>query len=193
MAGYNKTSAVIDGILKLLVVGGSISTVLVAPNILQMLNKPVSKFFKAMDKREQERELQRILYYMKDQGLVSGSYDHGLKISNKGRKRLERVALEAIAIAKPRRWDRKWRLVFYDIPERSKIGRHALLGKLKGLGFYQLQRSVLVHPYPCREEVVAVSAAYGINQYVSYIETDHIDQQKLLISKFRRSLPKTYQ
>lgn len=188
MAGYNKTSAVIDAVLKLLVVSGSLATAAIAPNALIALDKPVAKFFNHMDKREQKRELQRILYYMRQQQLISGNYAHGIKISERGKKRIKTRADELIEVKRPQQWDRRWRLVLYDIPESHKIGRKVLQHKLKELGFYQLQRSVLVHPYPCREVIATLTGAHNVNQYVSYIETGHIDQEKLLIKKFHRIL-----
>lgn len=181
------TSAVVDGVLKALIVGGTFSTAIIVPNVLQILDKPVGSALKKLDKRSQQRELRRVLYYMKKKQLiaVTKSYDYGISITKKGRSRLERVALDVLEISIPKKWDKKWRLVFFDIPEKHKSGRDALTRKLKELGFYQLQRSVLVHPYPCHTEIEAITLAYGIDQYVSYIETDHIDHQALLMKKFR--------
>lgn len=191
MAGYNKTSPIIDAMLKLIVTTGTLGVAIVAPNAVQVLDKPLAKFFKSMDKRSRQRELQRLIYYMNQQQLITRDYEHGLKITTKGKQRLARTNLNGIKIAKPKHWDRKWRLIFFDIPEKQKTGRDSLTRKLKDLGFYQLQRSVLVHPFPCREEIMTITAAYGLNRFVSYVETDHIDQQQLLIKKFRNSLSKS--
>ncbi len=174
-----------DGVLKLLVASSGLAAAAIAPNILQILDKPFGKFTKTMDKRQREREVQRVLYYMKQQGLVSGSYDHGLQITKSGLKKLQQFNITHINIPRQKQWDKQWRLVFFDIPEKHKAGRDALTRKLKELGFYPLQRSVLVHPYPCRNEIAAITSAYGISQFVSYIETRHIDQEKLLRKKFR--------
>lgn len=183
-----QTSALMDGVLKVLVVGGTLTAAAIAPNILQVLDKPLGKFFKAMDNHAREREIQRVLYYMKQRQLISGSYDHGLKITPAGKFLLKthRSNLDNLAIAAPKHWDKKWRLVLFDIPEHYKTGRDALTRKLKDLGFYPLQRSVLVHPYPCRKEIEKITSLYGINNFVSYIETDHIDQEKLLKKRFQR-------
>ena len=180
------TSVLVDAILKLLVGGGALTAVLIAPNIAQILDKPLERFSKKMDKQQREREIQKTLYYMKERHLVSGSYDHGLKITPNGKKRLAKANLDYLKIPQPKKWDKKWRLVIFDIPEKYKKGRDALTSKLKDLGFFPLQRSALVYPYPCRKEIEIVTAAFGINKYVSYIETDHIDQQKQLIKRFHK-------
>lgn len=188
MAENKETSATIDSILKLLVVGSVLSAGLVAPNLLRALDKPTSRFFDKMDRRSRERELKRILYYMQRQKLISPrtkGYDHGLKITSKGKQRLASTNKQINFIPKPEKWDKKWRLVFYDIPEEKRKARVALTRKLNQLGFYQLQRSVWVYPYACRDEIMDISSGFDVNRYISYIETNHIDQQRLLINKFK--------
>lgn len=182
------TAAVVEGILKLLLVGGSLTAAMIIPNALIGLEKPIVKILDRLDRRDQQRELRRILRYMKRADLVATlkDYDHGIKITKKGRIRLQKLEFNSIKIPRPQKWDKKWRLVFYDIPENHKAARDTLTRKLKALGFYQLQRSVFVHPYPCHDEIAVVSQAYDVNKYVSYIETGHIDQEKLLIKKFRQ-------
>ena len=45
------------------------------------------------------------------------------------------------------RWDRKWRVVIFDIAEINRSSRNALRRKLKDLGFGLLQKSVWVSPH----------------------------------------------
>lgn len=44
-------------------------------------------------------------------------------------------------------WDRRWRLVIFDIPEEKKSIRNNLRQKLYELGFGRLQRSIYISPY----------------------------------------------
>lgn len=184
MARITKTTAVIDGLLNIAVGTGVLATTIIAPNALQALDRPLQRYFKSMDKRKREREWVRITRYMQAEKLVKNDYQHGLVLTEKGRKRAEKVALEYLEIDTSKKWDKKWRIVLYDIPEKDKYGRDALTRKLKHLGFYQLQRSVWVHPYPCRTEIEAITSNFGIESYVSYIETSFIDKQELLQKKF---------
>jgi hypothetical protein len=39
------------------------------------------------------------------------------------------------------------------------------------MGFYQLQKSAFVFPYPCREEVEFLGRLYDRNDYIRFIET----------------------
>lgn len=186
MAKNDTTSAIIDGLLKFMVAGGLIATVVVTPNAVQALDKPLKAFFDKMDERQRQREWRRILVYMQKKRLVTKDYEHGIGITEAGRQRAEQADFDQLTIKKPARWDKKWRVVLYDIPERLKVGRNALTAKLRHLGFYQLQRSVWVHPFPCHKEIEAVTLVFGVEKYVSYLETGFIDKQKLLIKKFHQ-------
>lgn len=184
----DRTSAIIDNVLRLTITTGAIGAGLLIPNLLVALEKPLDIFWKHLDKRERERELRRALVYMKSRKLIQTDYDHGLQITQKGKNRLAKLDLDKIVIPKPKTWDRKWRLVFYDIPEEHKTGRNALVSKLNELGFYQLQRSAWLHPFPCREAVEAITTAYSIDPYITYVETSYIDNQTRLVQKFQKLL-----
>lgn len=182
------TSAVIDGLLRVLVGGGAIATILVAPGMAKVLDKPLFAYFNKLDKRSRKRETQRILYYMKRRGLVLSTtedYLHGLVITKKGLKRLQNREFETLAIARPKNWDKRWRMVLFDIPEEHKVGRKQLIYKLKMIGFIQLQRSVWMHPFPCRSEIELVTKTYNVQKYVSYVEATGIDSEQHLIERFK--------
>lgn len=50
-------------------------------------------------------------------------------------------------------WDRTWRLVIFDVEEKSKRDRDSLRWKLKELGFAMLQESVWISPLPLEKEL----------------------------------------
>lgn len=184
------TSAVVDGILKLLAAGTLVATILVTPNAVQALDKPLKVFFDKMDERARQREWRRILAYMKNRQLISyaSNYKHGVKITKAGRQRAAKANFAKLSISKPKKWDKKWRLVFFDIPETSKKGRDALVKKLRSLGFYQLQRSAWIHPFPCRKIIETIAAGYEVDRFVTYIKTSFIDNQIELQKRFKHLL-----
>lgn len=187
----DNTAAIIDGILKFVAVGGFLTTALLLQNSAQMLEKPVNKLLINLDKRQKERELRRIAYYMKRSGLVkysSDEYDHGMQLTDKGLNRLKKQAFADLAIPRPASWDKKWRLIFFDIPEIKKQKRNALNYKLKLLGFQMLQKSIWVHPFPCRAEIETLGEFLNIRRYISYVEISEIDSEKELRIRFRSIL-----
>ena len=188
MSNNGTTAAMIDGLLRFTVTSGAIATTLVIPNAIQVLDKPLKRYLNRLDNRARERELRRVVTYMKKQGLVKGSYENGLIVTENGKKRAVKADFEQLTIKQPKIWDKKWRLVLFDIPEQHKRGRDYLTTKLKVLGFQQLQQSVWVYPFPCRSEIETVSIAFVVSRYVTYIETAHIDHQDKLIARFSKLL-----
>lgn len=75
-----------------------------------------------------------------------------VKLSNKGKKILKTGEIFDFQI-KVSEWDGIWRVVAYDIPEKYKLQRNYFRKKLKAVGFRQLQHSMWVVPYECREEI----------------------------------------
>lgn len=51
------------------------------------------------------------------------------------------------------KWDKKWRIVMFDIPEKRRQQRDFLRQKLKWLGFKELHKSVWVFPYDIRRQI----------------------------------------
>jgi len=187
MSKYKKTATVINGLLQFLIAGGILSATLVAPNALQAFDKPLRLYFKRMDRQKRDKEYRRLLRYMEQQGLIehrAASYQHGIRLTETGRKRAEKADIDHLSIAKPSKWDKKWRIVLFDIPESYKTARNALDVRLGELGFAQLQKSVWVHPFPCREEIAAIVEQYEIRKFVTYIETSYIDAKEKLIDRF---------
>jgi DNA-binding transcriptional regulator PaaX len=188
--GHNDiTTLVVKSILRLTFAGVVVGTVLVAPNAAIALEKPLRKYLDKLDDEAKQRELKRVVRYMRSQGLVNGSYEHGLQITERGRARLSKMELDAISIDEPKQWDKKWRMVFYDIPEESKVGRNSLTRKLHSIGFHQLQRSVFIHPFDSREVIEKIASTYYLDKYVSYVEATYIDNQQILIAHFKKRFP----
>lgn len=61
-------------------------------------------------------------------------------------------------------WDRKWRLVTFDIPTHQKRAREALRLKMRNLGFYPLQKSVYITPYACENEIDFICSVFEIDR-----------------------------
>lgn len=81
--------------------------------------------------------------------------------------------------------DGKWRIVVFDIPEKKRHGRDALREKLCELGFYELQKSVLVFPYPCQDELDFLIEYFGLRRYVRVGILETIDNELHLKKYFQ--------
>ncbi len=75
-----------------------------------------------------------------------------LELTQKGRVRFARYGL-ARKFLRPKRWDGKWRVLIYDVPEERRKDRDRLKDHLRAIGFIPLQESVYIFPYDCASEV----------------------------------------
>ena len=72
------------------------------------------------------------------------------------------------------RWDKKWRIFMFDIPQELHLERNKLRSRLKTLGFYMMQKSVFVFPYPCEKELAEYCSKLKISDYVNFLEADSL-------------------
>jgi len=110
--------------------------------------------------------------------------DKYLELTPKGIERLKGYQIEGMVVKIPETWDRKWRIVIFDIPDDKKTARDILRDKLKQIGFIQLQESVFIYPFECKNEIDYLTEIYHIKPYVKYIVADFFDGDDLLIEKF---------
>jgi len=98
-----------------------------------------------------------------------------IELTKKGKRKVQEIQFENLKIEKPKRWDKKWRVIIFDIPDKYKRrARDALREKLKNLGFYSLQKSVWVIPYPCEKEIQFLCELFNIWPYVKIIIAEKI-------------------
>lgn len=188
------TGAVVDGVLRFIATGGFVTASLVLPNASQIFDKPLDKIFKGLDERSRKREMRRIIYYMKQRGLVAyqaRDYEHGIQITRKGQERLRQKNYNELSVPSPEIWDKKWRLVFFDIPYEASKNRNRLTAKLRQLGYQPLQKSIWIHPYPSRAQIEVVSEKLRLRKYITYVEINEIDSDAKLRSRFKTILSKT--
>lgn len=73
-----------------------------------------------------------------------------------------------------KKWDGKWRLVLFDIPERKRSIRLLLRKKLKEWGFVQWQKSVWASKKNCTNELRRFIKQAGISKWVLVLESDNV-------------------
>ena len=82
------------------------------------------------------------------------------------------------------KWDRKWRIIIFDIPESLKNQRKQLRRKLKLLGFFNLQKSVLVCPFSCEAEINFLADYLKIKPHLNIIMADCIGEREKEVKMF---------
>ncbi len=148
-----------------------VSASFVAPNL------PMA-FKKGKSKQNYRRSFQNI--YDKNLIYLSGEKVH---LSEKGQKLMEQTLSEEIELKK-HEWDGIWRIVSYDILEDKKKERNYFRRKLTSLGFVELQKSMMVILYECKEEIAIIAQNLGVSPYVMHLITDNLPRQKEFIRRF---------
>jgi len=136
------------------------------------------------DTRENRRYVGRKLTELKKRGLLE---KQGVRyaVSDKGKRLLSREQVWGLRIPTPRRWDERWHLIMFDIPQSESGTRKELNRILLGMGLVQYQQSVLVYPYPIKETLVEVCRFYKITRYVSFVAATELDGTDELKRHFR--------
>ncbi len=103
-----------------------------------------------------------------------GSYT--IILTEKGRMKTLTYYFEKMKIEKEK-WDGKWRIVTFDIPEKKRGGRDAFRGKIKEIGFHEFQKSVWIYPYKCKDEIDFIIECYFLRKYVRFGVLESIDNE----------------
>lgn len=125
--------------------------------------------------------LKRSLKRLQDQKIVEIVHrdnQEAVILTKDGRKRIIKYALDELSVQKPTAWDGKWRLVIYDVEERKRKLRDIFRQTLHGIGFYKLQESVWLYPYPCEKQVAFLREYYGVGNDVLYIVASTLEDDR---------------
>ena len=161
-------------------VTGGIAIAAVAPSILGAIAN--SKYF-----RQRKYQLKSSLSRLISTGYLILINDGGrkrIRLTHKGEKYAALMGEGKLVPKKPRRWDQKWRLLIFDIPERRRKTRAQVRTTLVSLGFVRLQDSVWVYPYDCEDLITLLKADFKVGKDVLYVIADKIEYDAPLRAKF---------
>ncbi len=107
-----------------------------------------------------------------------------LFLTKKGKKKALTYNLNEMEIKSTIRWDGKWRIVLFDIPEKIKGKREIIRAHLKRLKFFEFQKSVFIHPYDCCNEIEYLVEAYELRKYARFMVATELDNELHLRKHF---------
>ncbi|MDP2655797.1 MAG: CRISPR-associated endonuclease Cas2 [bacterium] len=105
------------------------------------------------------------------------------RITDRGKRVLE-LETQKVDLAKKRKWDKRWRVVIFDVPERRKNVRNRLRRFMNTYGFVRLQDSVWVYPHDCEDLIALAKAEFQIGFDVLYMIVERIEHDKHLREHF---------
>src|SRR6185503_5238760 len=101
-----------------------------------------------------------------------------------GDRKLKQLEIANYKLPRPKRWDRKWRIVIFDINEKKRKLRDQIRNLLVSLGFIRLQNSVWVYPYDCEDIIWLIKSNVGVGKDILYLIVDEIENDKHLLKSF---------
>ena len=127
--------------------------------------------------RELERQNRVIIDYKKNGSIT-------VKITKKGMTRALTYKLDTFSLEKPKKWDKKWRVIIFDIPIQLNKVRDVFRERLKQLGLLMIQKSVFISPYSCFDEVEFLRELYHIPDTILYILAEKVEGEERLRERF---------
>ncbi|MEY4747536.1 MAG: hypothetical protein RLZZ416_585 [Candidatus Parcubacteria bacterium] len=165
-------------VLETIKIAGILSIGIVAPNVLGAMHK-LGLIRHGRHGELVRRSIDRMysLGYLKH---VRG----GLQLTEKGEKYLRTLQSRIFTRIKPLRWDHKWRILIFDIPEHNRKLRDHIRRTLSGNGFMQVQKSVWIYPYDCEDWVNLWKAELKIGKQLLYLIVDSLEGDSSLKRTF---------
>ncbi|KKQ22715.1 MAG: Repressor in ring oxydation complex/ phenylacetic acid degradation pathway related protein (PaaX) [Parcubacteria group bacterium GW2011_GWA2_37_10] len=163
-------------VLLLLLTGAALS-IAYTPRQYWRTVKIAGKEWKKINKEEIRKEIRQLYRskLLKKTENKDGSIT--MILTDKGKLRALTYKFDEMKI-EDKKWDGKWRVVGFDVPEKIRWGRDALRDKIKKLGFYEFQKSVFIYPYDCKNEIDFIIEFFGIRKYVRFGILEYIDNEK---------------
>lgn len=117
--------------------------------------------------------LAQTLKRLREDGLIDFKDDKTLKfkLTASGKDRALWIKMKE----ENQKWDGKWRIIIWDIPEKRREVRNVLRSKLKELGFQQFQKSVWGTKKNCTKILRKFIKQVGIGDWVMIIESENIN------------------
>ncbi|MBU3926043.1 hypothetical protein KJ763_02655 [Patescibacteria group bacterium] len=161
-------------ILKGLAAGGFIVASFALPNLLQVFS-----LFGVKTARERYI-IKRTIERLEKQKLIN-IYEKGddmvIEITKNGNKKVLKYKINEMILCRPKKWDKKWRIITFDIPETKKMARNALNAKLKKLEIYPLQKSLFICPFECQNEIDFIGEFFNVRKFIKYFVVEKIESE----------------
>ena len=157
---------------------GMLAIGLVAPNVIGAM----AKLGIISNKREREYiggSCRRLI----KQGLLEERRGY-LRLTPDGSRLLRQLEYADFKLIKPKRWDGKWRVLIFDIPEKNRLLRNKVRTTLISIGFIRLQDSVWVYPYDCEDLMSLLKADFRVGKDMLYMIIESMEDGELLQQQF---------
>lgn len=161
-------------ILETIKLTGIIGVGVIAPNVLSAMKK--TGF---ITHPRQIESIKRSRDSLIKRGLIENKNGQ-LKITPGGRRYLFRCLSlgDNKELNKNKKWDGKWRVLIFDIPETRRFDRTNIRQALVSIGFMRLQDSVWIYPYGCENIISLLKAETESEENVLYMIVEALENDE---------------
>ncbi|EKE14989.1 MAG: hypothetical protein ACD_12C00206G0003 [uncultured bacterium] len=133
--------------------------------------------------QEKKLKINRVLQSLEKKDILDLQEENGkvtVYLKDKNHPKIIEYSIKSLLDfkQKEKKWNGKWFLVFFDVPEVQRNKRDYLRKFLIKLGFYQYQKSVYLFPYECEKEVALIKKIVEGAKYMKYIIAEKIEDEK---------------
>ena len=166
-------------ILGTVAAAGVVSVSLLAPNVIAAISR-----MGLLPKNRQSDIIKNSRERLIKNGMLEYSGGN-LSITKKGEVALQLAnANKNSSNNKPKRWDGRWRVLMFDIPEKRKGTRDRVRRNLGDIGFIRLQDSVWLYPYDCEDFITLLKSELRIGKNMIYLIVDFLEYDKPYLKHF---------
>jgi hypothetical protein len=139
----------------------------------------------ALDRNFDRENLKQKIQYLKQKKLINvytEGKDKFIEITKRG---VRDIGWNQIGKSEnATKWDGNWRIILFDIPEKKKGDRDIIRKKLLEIGCIQIQKSVYVYPFDCKQDFDLINYYIGSKYYMKYMVAEIIEGEQEIILKF---------
>ena len=165
-------------ILRSIAVAGVLSIGLLAPNVLGAFGK-----LGIIPSNRQREYIASSASKLKKRRLISFN-GKGYQLTTEGKRLLDIWICNDFKFEKQKKWDEKWRMIIFDIPENKRRARRQVCRIFQKSGFVRLQDSVWVYPYDCEDVITLLKTSLYIGKDLLYVIVDELENDKHLREHF---------
>lgn len=156
LQGQLDTAGTKELLIGLIAVGGVITIASLEPALLAAAI-PLARMYKGDDRKRIVKTDAAFGYMRRRKYIEVEEHDSGItvRITKQGLFSTKNKILRLLpsTIPRPKRWDKQWRLIMFDIPTEHRATRNAFRTLIRRIGAVQLQKSVWIYPFDCSEQI----------------------------------------